>query len=234
MLKRLFLEYRGKNGAPQPPTNPPAAATPRNPAPSIPSNESEVPKDPQLIRVTEPAAKGTFGKMASIDEIYNAANLRTTKNGYNALKLQEMVSSHHLEGLNADAKRASVLMALEAAGALVEDVLQDAMHRTRVLNEYEQAQHKRLKEFEAGKLREHGRIEAELERVTSQYQARMAATLEELETEKENFHEWQKLKEQTLRGIAEAASFCVPQNAAVSDSTLNVLFERVATARPRY
>ena len=234
MLKRLFAEYRGGNGAPQPSANTPAAAAQKNPGPSVPSNESEGAKDPQPIRAPDPAAKGTFAKMASIDEIYNAANLKTPKAGYNVLKLQEMVNSRHLDGLNAEAKRASVLMALEAAGALVEDVLQDAMQRTRVLNEYEEAQHKKLKEFEAAKLREHARIEAEFERVTAQYRARMAGTLEELETEKENFQQWQKLKEQSLRAIAEAASFCVPQGAPVSDSTLNVLFERVATARSRY
>lgn len=45
-------------------------------------------------------------------------------------------------------------MALEAAGGAVEDVLQDAMQRQRVLEEYEDQQRKRLEEFESSKLKD--------------------------------------------------------------------------------
>jgi hypothetical protein len=175
-----------------------------------------------------------LGKLASIEEIYSGTNLRASKGAYTILKVLEMVKSPHLTGLAPEAKRASVLMALEAADVLVENVLQDAMHRQRVLNDYEEAQQKRLKEFEAMKHREHSRIEAELERVSAQYRARMAATLDELARENESFQQWQKRKDEAIRGIAEAASFCVPQGSQLNNNSLNVLFERAAAAGQRH
>jgi len=232
MLKRFFAEMFPPNEAPAPS---PVAAAPAPVAtpPAALSIEADTPSYPQPIPISDPGIKATFGKLAAIDDIYTAANLRVPKGGYNILKVLEMVNSNHLAGMSAEAKRGSVLMALEAAGALVEDVLQDAMHRQRALNDYEEAQEKRLKDYEAAKLREHSRIEAELERLTAQYRARMAATLEELAREKELYQQWQKRKEQAMRGIADAASFCVPQG-TLADNSLNVLFERATAAGQRH
>jgi hypothetical protein len=232
MFKRFFSEVF-------PPTEEATAAEPlaaaaSRPAANGPASEAEATAYPQPIPISDSNAKPVFGKLASIEEIYQAANLRPTKGAYNIIKVLEMVNSPHLASLGPEAKRGAVLMALEAAGVLVEDVLQDAMYRQRILNDYEEGQQKKLSEFEAGKHREHSRIEAELERVSAQYQARMTATLDELERERDSFQQWQKRKEQAMRGIADAASFCVPQGAALKDSSLNVLFERAAAAGQRH
>src|SRR5689334_14956362 len=48
-------------------------------------------------------------------------------------KVVEMVNSPHLSGLSQDAKRCAVMMALEAVGVSVEELLQDAVLRQRTL-----------------------------------------------------------------------------------------------------
>jgi hypothetical protein len=227
MLKRFFFEMFPASG------EPPAAAPAANPTSAAPAADDEAPLYPQPIPISD-SAKAAFGKLASVDEIYQSANLRPAKASYNILKVLEMVNSPHLAAMTTEAKRGAILMALEAAGVLVEDVLQDAMYRQRVLNDYEETQTKKLTEFESTKHREHSRIEAELERISAQYRARMAATLDELQREKDTFLQWQKRKEQAMRGIADAASFCVPQGAALTDNSLNVLFERAAAAGQRH
>ncbi len=51
-------------------------------------------------------------------------------------------------------KHSALMMALEAAGVAVEDMLQDAVQRQRVLNEYEELQRRHLEELEKTKLQE--------------------------------------------------------------------------------
>src|SRR5215471_5430676 len=122
---------------------------------------AEAPREPELVRelVTtmaqpEIAMASATGKYAPFDEIYRNGQVKPPKVTYGILKVAEMVASPHLTGMSAEAKRASLLMALDAAGVQLEDLLQDAMVRQRALNEYEDGQYKRLKEFEAQKAKE--------------------------------------------------------------------------------
>ena len=55
-----------------------------------------------------------------------------------------MANNGHLQGLSPAAKHSALMMALEAAGVAVEDMLRDAVQRQRVLNEYEDSQRRRL------------------------------------------------------------------------------------------
>jgi uncharacterized Fe-S cluster-containing MiaB family protein len=119
-------------------------------------------------------------------------------------------------------------MALEAAGVSVEDVLQDAVQRQRVLNEYEQAQQARLQQLEAIKLRESERLTAEMETIRSQYEARIAEVVNGLEQERDSVREWQANKEVEQRRIAEAAS-CVSY--ASNENNVKYLVEKNANAQ---
>ncbi len=123
------------------------------------------------------------------------------------------------------------MMALEAGGAAVEDMLQDAVQRQRVLNDYEESQVRRLQEIEGLKLRENERLNAEMESVCSKYRFRIAAGIEEIEREHQSFREWQERKEREQCRIAEAASACVSGEAvSSSDVSLTRLPEKNANA----
>jgi len=131
-----------------------------------------------------------------------------------------MVNSPHLAGLTAETKRASLLMALDAAGVQLEDLLQDAMARQRALNEYEDVQYKRLKEFEAQKAKENEAIQVEIDRVNAAHMARIQANLEEVSRREDTFRGWKKRKQKESEVIAEAAAFCAPGGAANNTGSL--------------
>ena len=119
-------------------------------------------------------------KTAPFEQIYQAAGSRLPQISYGILKVREMADSPHLAGMSPDAKRGALLMALEAAGAQTEDLLQDAVARQRVLTEYEEKQQERLRDFESAKTEANRVIQGELDRLTSQYMARIQANLDEI------------------------------------------------------
>jgi hypothetical protein len=178
----------------------------------------------------ETAQEAIPASLASVDEIYHKSNFKptTTTAEWHILKVADMLNSDHLRGLSAAAKHSALLMALEAAGVSVEDVLQDAVQRQRVLNEYEQAQQARLQQLEAIKLRESERLTAEMETIRSQYEARIAEVVNGLEQERDSVREWQANKEVEQRRIAEAAS-CVSY--ASNENNVKYLVEKNANAQ---
>jgi len=170
-------------------------------------------------------------KLASFEELYLKSDLKSAAPAgeWNVLKVAEMLNSEHLRGLSPASKHSALLMALEAAGVAVEDVLQDAVQRQRVLNDYEDGQQQRLLEIESAKLRENERLAAEMEAVSSQYRARIAAGAQEIECERERFREWQEQKEREQRRIAEAASACVSDDSSTSsEASITRLLEKNA------
>jgi hypothetical protein len=181
---------------------------------------------------TEPTPKADNTKLASFDEIYRRSNLTSTTAPaeYNILKVAEMATSDQLHGLSSTAKHSALMMALEAAGIAVEDVLQDAMQRQRVLEEYEQEQKRRFQDFETVKLRENERLAVEMESISAQYRTRIAAGVEEIERERAAFREWQERKLREQRRLAEAASLCVTDPAGVSsEASVTRLLEKNAS-----
>jgi hypothetical protein len=190
---------------------------------------------PQLVG--EPVSKTAAapkveGKFIGFEQIYQNAAIRPVANSYSILKVAEMVNSSHLSGMPSEAKRCSLLMALEAAGAEVENLLQDAVIRQRALNDYETAQQNRVKELEAAKAAENRKIQEELERLTSHYMSMIQANLDEVSREQENFRSWQQRKQEESLRITEAAAICVPQGGSEKAGTsLTAVLERAMSVR---
>lgn len=183
---------------------------------------------------TEPTPAVRNPKLAAFDEIYSQSNFKSPTGAaeYNILKVADMAASDHLQGFSASAKHSALLMALDAAGVAVEDVLQDAMQRQRALETYEQEQGKRLEELERNKLHENERLTVELDALTTQYRTRIAAGVDEIERERSAFREWQERKSREQRRIAEAASLCVNDPAgSSSEASVSRLLEKTSTLR---
>ena len=161
-----------------------------------------------------------LSKFATFDEIYRSSPVKPPRVPYGILKVAEMVNSPHLAGMSPAAKRGSLLMAFDAAGVQLEDLLQDAMVRQRALNEYEEVQHKRLQEFEAGKANENAAIQAEIDRINSVHTARIQSNLDEIARHEDDFRIWKKRKQQESEVIAEAAALCAPPENANNISSL--------------
>jgi hypothetical protein len=167
-------------------------------------------------------------KLLSFEEIYQRSTFRpaTSTAAWDILKVADMIASEHLHGLSPAAKHSALMMALEAASVAVEDMLQDAVQRQRVLNEYEDAERRRLEQFEKTKLQENEKLTQEMEGLCAQYRMRIASGVQEIERERALFHAWRDGKEREQRRISEAASACVPGESGASDASISRLLEK--------
>ena len=148
------------------------------------------------------------GDLQSMEDIYRSAGIMNPRMGYSIRKVVEMQNSDHLRGLSTDAKRAAVLMALDAAGITMDEILRDAKQRKDVLDIYEAGQRKQFEEYWARKAEGNAQIQKELERVTAELLDRIKRSQDEVSLEKAAFTEWQRSKQQEAERISEAVGFC--------------------------
>jgi|SRR5580658_3605324 hypothetical protein len=128
--------------------------------------------------------------------------------GYSITKVVEMLSNDHLRGLGDEVKRASVLMALNAAGVPLGDILQDAAQRQAAVAAYEVEQRMKFEEYWSRRAEENSALQTEMERVTRQYVERMNRNLTEVQQEKEAFQKWQTAMQHEVLRISEAVTLC--------------------------
>ncbi|HUO34675.1 MAG TPA: hypothetical protein VMU43_06770 [Candidatus Acidoferrum sp.] len=165
-----------------------------------------------------PASLGTpQGDLLPLEDIYRSAGVVAPRLGYSINKIIDMLNSDHLRGLPAESKRASLLMALDAAGISLDAILQDATQRQSAIASYESSQRRKFEEYWSRKAEENSLLQAEMERVTRQYVERMNRNLNEVAQEKEAFQKWQSLLQQETDQITEAVSVCA-KPAAASES----------------
>lgn len=154
--------------------------------------------------------------LLSYDDIYHAAGIMTPQSGYGIHKVVEMLNSQRIRELSSDIKRASVLMALDAAGTSVDDVLHDATRRQQALDAYEAARRKQLEEFEAQKSKENAQIEAELESLRAHYAQRIQSNHDQVTREKETLRNWQMAMQHESQRITEVIELCRKQPAVTT------------------
>jgi len=149
---------------------------------------------------------------AGFDEIYRAAEIQSPAHGYTILKVADMLRSERIRTLPAEVKKNSVLLALDAAGVKIEEVIEDAVKRDRALDGFERVQQKALDELEARKAQENSQVQAELDRLVQEHQARIQTNNDEVAKEKERFYAWRLQKQQEEQKIAESVSYFVTEN----------------------
>ena len=170
------------------------------PAPSHPPNQSMPPR------------------FDSFEEIYRSTPANLPRAAYSIMKVAEMLNSPHLAGMSIETRRGSVMMALEAAGVDVKDMLQDAMLRNRALDDYEEVQQKKLQDFESVKLEANAKLQAELERITAEYMRLIQSNVDEIAGHQDAFRIWQKNKELELQNMAGASAFCSSTSGGMNGS----------------
>jgi hypothetical protein len=148
------------------------------------------------------------GNLLSCEDIYHASGILSARSGYGINKIVDMLNSKHIRELSKDVKRASVLMALDAAGTTVDEVAQDAARRQHALDSYETAQLRQFEQFETRIAKENTLLQAEMERVTAHYAERIKRNLDQVAQEKEALRNWQTMKQQECQRITEAAELC--------------------------
>ena len=155
-------------------------------------------------------------------DIYAAAQIEAPAHGFTVLKVAEMLQSEHIKALPADVKQKSIMMALDAAGVKIADIVADAVKRDRALDTYERVLQKHLEDLRNQKAAENQQLEAEINQRVAELKARVDQNNAELDAEQNNLLAWRVRKRQEEDRIAEAIGHFVSENpittsAAASD-----------------
>jgi hypothetical protein len=180
------------------------SATPKSAAQSVADIASTIAMEPKF---TTPVSDPT-----SFDEIYRAAEIPPAPQGYTILKVTQMLESEHIRNLPSDVKKSSILVALDAAGVDIKDVIQDAVRRDRALDGYERVQQRAAEELERRKTKENTDIQAQIDKYVTEQRAKIQGNNEEVSREKERFTGWRLKKQQEEKKIAEAVGYFVSEN----------------------
>jgi hypothetical protein len=173
------------------------------------------------------------GDLQPIEDVYRSAGIMNPRMGYSITKVVEMLNSDHIRGLDNDEKRAAVLMALDAAGVSIDEVLRDAKMRQDALNVYEADQLKHFEEHWARKDEVNAEIQTELDRLTAQYLERIKHNLDEVELEKSAYSRWQTLKQEESERISEAVGLCSKATPTETSSRAVLALREIGTgAKP--
>ncbi|MBI1791847.1 MAG: hypothetical protein HYR60_30335 [Acidobacteria bacterium] len=148
----------------------------------------------------------------SFEQIYQAAEIRPPDQGFTIFKIADMLKSEHIRALPVEIKRSSVLLALDAAGVKLKDVIEDAVRRDRALDGFETVQQRALEQLEACKADENHKLQEEADRILNELRGRIQANNDEVAKERERLHTWRLQKQQEEQRIADAVAPFVSEN----------------------
>jgi Asp-tRNA(Asn)/Glu-tRNA(Gln) amidotransferase A subunit family amidase len=149
---------------------------------------------------------------ADLAEIYDSAQITTPPHGYTVLKVADMLRSEHIRDLPPDVKTKSVMVALDAAGVKVAEIVEDAVLRDRALDTYERVLQKALEDLRARKELENQQIEEEINQRVAELRARIDQNNAETSREQSDLIAWRARKRQEEERIAEAIGYFVSPN----------------------
>jgi Asp-tRNA(Asn)/Glu-tRNA(Gln) amidotransferase A subunit family amidase len=149
---------------------------------------------------------------ADLEALYRSARIPDPAHGYTVLKVAEMLQSEHIRMLPAEVKQRSIMVALDAAGVKVADVVEDAVQRDRALDTYERVLLKNLEDLRTQKDLENKRIEKEIDQRVNELRAQIAQNRAEIDKEQRDLEAWLAHKRQEENRIAEAIGYFVSPN----------------------
>jgi hypothetical protein len=165
-----------------------------------------------LVPAIEPAGLSAPAAAVDLNEVYDAAKIAAPAHGYTVLKVADMLQSEHIRTLPTDVKRKSVMVALDAAGVKVTDIVEDAVKRDRALDTYERVLQKSLEARAAEVAAENTRLEDEIAKQVAGLRARIDENTRALAAEQQEFGAWQERKRQEESTIADAVGYFVSEN----------------------
>jgi hypothetical protein len=159
-----------------------------------------------------PAFSQSVTDPTSFEQVYEAADIRQPAHGFTIFKIADMLRSEHIRTLPVEIKRSSVLLALDAAGVKLEEVIQDAVRRDKALDAFEAFQQRVLDQLEGRKTEENQKLQEEADRVLNELRARIQANNDEVARERERVNTWRLKKQQEEKRIAEAVAPFASEN----------------------
>ena len=136
------------------------AAAGEGQAPDAPPSAARTIADIAASTAPTPAFTQPVADPTVFEQIYQAAEIRTPAHGFTIFKIADMLKSEHIRSLPVEIKRSSVLLALDAAGVKLQEIIEDAVRRDRALDTFETVQQRALDQLEARKAEENKKLQA--------------------------------------------------------------------------
>ena len=209
---------RTASGAPPAPSNLPIMSPVTKPSLAA-SNTPSNPMETLPVKPPSAAASQSDLKLQPVALIYDDAHLAELTHGYSALKVVTMLKSEHLRNMPTDAKRSSILLALEASGTKLQDVVDDALRRIRLLQQQERDSARSLEALERRKVEENQNIAEELAKIVQEYNQRIQSNTEQVARTKAQFLSWRMEVKEEEQKISEALSYFTGQSLIVKEHT---------------
>jgi hypothetical protein len=105
-----------------------------------------------------------------------------------------------------------VLLALDAAGVMIYDIVQVAVRRDRALDTYERVLQQHVDELVAASAAENHQIEEEITRRVAELRAKIDENTRRVAAEQAELQTWRRRKQQEEALIAEAVAHFVSEN----------------------
>jgi len=168
-----------------------------------------------------PTFKQPVADPAAFEQIYQAAEIRAPSHGFTIFKIADMLRSEHIRSLAVEIKRSSVLLALDAAGVPLQDIIQDAVKRDRALDTFETVQQRALEQLETRKADENKKLQEEADRILNELRAKIQSNNDEVAKERERMHTWRLQKQQEEQRIADAIAPFVSENPITTGAAIS-------------
>jgi hypothetical protein len=159
----------------------------------------------------EPTAE-TLSSGVDLSTVYASAQIAPPAHGYTVLKVADMLSSDHLRSLPSDVKRKSILVALDAAGVKIDDVVEDAVRRDRALDTYERVLQQHVDQLTAKVAADNQQILDEIARHSAELRARIDENGRQVASAQAELVAWRIRKQQEESLIADAVGHFVSEN----------------------
>jgi Asp-tRNA(Asn)/Glu-tRNA(Gln) amidotransferase A subunit family amidase len=198
------------------PGQPPAAGEPPAPAPRraadlVPEVQA-APEPPGDIPAGAPASGLPIPPSADLAIVYESAKIAVPAHGYTVLKVAEMLKSEHIRALPPEVRAKSVLVALDAAGVKVDEIVEDAVRRDRALDTYERVLQQHVDELAARVADENRQAEEEIAARVAEIRARIDENTRRVAADRAEFQAWRTRKQQEEAVIAETVGHFVSEN----------------------
>ena len=212
-----FVTVEGEAGAPGMPASPQTPGSGKAPPPSdaaqtIAQLAASIAPPPPPARFEASAAAASKGAFTTFEEIYSAADIKAPPHGYTILKIADMLNSEHIRALPPEVKKGSIMVALDAAGVKIQEVIQDAVRRDQALDAFERVRMKSVDDLEARKIEENRKIQADMDKYVAEQKARLQSNLADVEKQKEGLKTWLDQKRKEEQRIADCVSYFVTDN----------------------
>ena len=186
-----------------------------------PAGQADPPRVVDLVpdAGTDTTFKNPVTTPTDFSAIYTSAQIAAPTHGYTVFKVAEMLRSQHILELPADVRQRSVLVALDAAGVKIAEIVEDAVQRDRALDTYERVLQKHLEALKAEKAEENRKLEEEVNQRIAELRARIDQNNAEVSREQESLASWRVRKRQEEDRIAEAVGHFVSPNPITTASS---------------